>query len=104
MRRQDKISSDIVEWIVSDEKVVKKWKAFAIRLGLDTYIPKINEDFSYKRKKFEKQKMKELFDVWMRESPMTYTRSKLMDILLKEELKDMYKWIQVCIFHCILTS
>ena len=95
MGRQDKITPDIVEWIVSDEKVVQKWKAFALRLGLESYVPKIDENYSYKRKKFEKQKMKELFDVWRRASPITYTQSRLMDILSKEGLNDMHKWLQV---------
>lgn len=39
--------------------------------------------------------MKELFDVWHRASPITYTRSRLMDILGKEGLTDMYSWLQL---------
>ena len=95
MGHPDKITPDIIEWIVSDEKVVAKWKNFARRLNLDVYVDKIDENFSYKRKKFEKQKMKELFDVWRRASPITFTKSRLMDILGKEGCFDMYRWLQL---------
>ncbi|XP_059095056.1 uncharacterized protein LOC131889861 [Tigriopus californicus] len=95
MGHPDKITPDIVEWIVSDDKVVMKWKDFAHRLNLNVYVPKIDENYSYKRKKFEKQKMKELFDVWQRASPITFTKSRLMDILSKENCTDMYMWLQL---------
>lgn len=95
MGRPDKITPDIIEWIVSDDKVVMKWKDFAHRLNLNVYVPKIDENYSYKRKKFEKQKMKELFDVWQRASPITFTKSRLMDILSKENCTDMYMWLQL---------
>ena len=95
MGRQDKITPDIVEWLISDEKVVLKWKNFAERLGLESYVPKIDENYSYKKKKFEKQKMKEFLDVWRRASPITYTRSRLMEVLVKEDLNDMFMWLQL---------
>lgn len=95
MGRHDKITPDIVEWLISDEKVVSKWKSFASRIGLESYVPKIDENYSYKKKKFEKQKMKELLDVWRRASPITYTKSRLMEILAKEDLNDMFMWIQL---------
>jgi hypothetical protein len=50
MGRPDKITPDIVEWVVGDDKCVQKWKDFAKRLNLEAYVPKIDENYSYKKK------------------------------------------------------
>jgi hypothetical protein len=39
--------------------------------------------------------MKEFLDVWRLASPITYTKSRLMDILNKEGLSDMHMWLQL---------
>ena len=39
--------------------------------------------------------MKEFLDVWRIASPITYTKSRLMDILNKENLSDMHMWLQL---------
>lgn len=44
MGHPDKITPDVVEWILSDDKVVSRWKEFAARLGLMAYVPKIDEN------------------------------------------------------------
>lgn len=95
MGKPDKITPDIIEWLISDEKVVHKWKELANRLNLNVYVPKIDQNYSYRRKKFEKQKLQELLEVWRVASPITYTKSRLMDALAKEELSDMHMWIQL---------
>ncbi len=95
MGRTDKITPDVVEWLVSDDKVAAKWRSFAKRLDLEAYVPEIDADFSRRRKKLDRQKAKELFDVWRRASPITFTRSRLTDLLGKEGLTHMLMWLEL---------
>jgi hypothetical protein len=49
-------------------------------LGLDSYAARIDDNYekycSRRRRKFDRQKMKELMDVWQKASPITYTKSR----------------------------
>ena len=59
-------------------------------------MPHIDANTSYRRKKFDRQKMKELFEVWHRASPITYTRSRLMTVLRNTDgCQDMYMWFKI---------
>ena len=89
------ITPDVVEWLVGDEKVVQRWKNFAVRLKLQKFVPRIDQNISIKKKKFEKQKLKEFMDVWRQVQPETYTKRNLMDLLSREGLHDMYKWLEL---------
>ena len=95
MGHPDKLTPDVIEWLVSDAAVVSHWRSLARRLGLDSYIAGIDRDPSYRSKKPERAKLKELLEVWRRASPITYTRSRLMEVLAKEGLNDMYMWMQL---------
>ena len=45
MGHPDKITPDVIEWILSDEGVVRRWEGFCARLGLDTYKARIDGDY-----------------------------------------------------------
>ncbi|CAB4060640.1 NFE2L1_3 [Lepeophtheirus salmonis] len=87
------ISDDILEWLLGDEKVASKWKELAIRLHLEPCIPPIDQNISIKRKKFDKQKLKEFMSVWRRASPKTYTQSTLIRVLGQVGCTDMINWL-----------
>ncbi len=95
MGRQDLITPDIVEWLASDDRVASRWKNLAERLGLTSYVDGIDADFSYRRNKFDRQKLKELLEVWRKASPVTFTRGRLVDALGREGLTDMVAWLQL---------
>ncbi len=44
----DRLSPDVVEWVVADEKVARRWKDLARRLGLEAYVPAIDQNYSYR--------------------------------------------------------
>ncbi len=64
---------------------------------MESYLARIDENYEKhsRRRKFDRQKMKELLEVWQRASPITYNKSRLMDILHKEGCHDMYMWLQL---------
>ena len=45
MGHPDKITPDVIEWILSDEGVVRRWEGFCARLGLDSYKQRIDGDY-----------------------------------------------------------
>ena len=45
MGHPDKITPDVIEWILSDEGVVRRWEGFCARLGLDAYKARIDGDY-----------------------------------------------------------
>ena len=45
MGHPDKITPDVIEWILSDEGVVRRWEGFCSRLGLDSYKARIDGDY-----------------------------------------------------------
>ena len=45
MGHPDKITPDVIEWILSDEGVVRRWEGFCARLGLGSYKERIDGDY-----------------------------------------------------------
>lgn len=39
MGHPDKLTPDVVEWLLADERVAARWKELARRLGLQAYVP-----------------------------------------------------------------
>ena len=94
-RTYDDISPDIIEWLVSDDRVVAKWKSLAACLGLESYVPAIDVDYPLRKPKLERQKLSDLLQVWKKVSPASFTRHKLMDALGREGLCDMLMWLEL---------
>ena len=44
----DRLSPDVIEWVVADEKVAARWKDLARRLGLEAYVQAIDQNYSYR--------------------------------------------------------
>ena len=86
------ITDDLIQWLLADKKVRQQmfeiswefywkvcnaWRQFAVRLGLESFIPTI---IGFR----ENNKLKILFDVWKEESLETYNVEVLKNILSKE--------------------
>jgi len=102
------ITEDIEQWLLMDEKVVRKWRSLASRLGLSAYILDIDcyrgnkgeSSSDYMRRKRnrrfrDKDKMDLLLQTWKSIKPECYTISTLKGILSSEGLTDMWMWINI---------
>jgi len=99
------ISPDIEQWLLMDEKVVRKWRSLAIRLGLSDYILDIDcwrggasaaSGTSRRRRgSREKDKMELFMKVWRETKPELYTVTHLKALLSAEGLSDMWMWINI---------
>lgn len=98
------ISPDIEQWLLMDEKVVRKWRSLAFRLGLSEYILDIDcwrgggqaSGVSRRRRgSREKDKMELLMKIWRETKPETYNIGILKTVLSAEGLSDMWMWINI---------
>ena len=84
----DFITPDIVQWLLMDEKVTKKWKHLARRLMLADYIHEIDtwsNSRERRRKRWREQdKLEMLLRFWREKRPETYQVSTLKRVLAEE--------------------
>jgi hypothetical protein len=73
------ITSDLVEWLVSEPKVSSSCRSMAMHLSLSIYIPSL--EVSRRNRMTDSQRMKELLIIWRSVRPGTYTVETLLDML-----------------------
>ncbi len=100
MGHDDPITPDVVEWLLSDSQVVSRWRNLGERLGLTQHVAVIDgsggsKHSYFRQRKSERQKMKELFDLWKVSSDPPYTRGRLLEALRREGMTDMHRWLQL---------
>lgn len=94
------ITPDLVEWMISDEKVSGRWRSFARRLGFAKHIPEleIGSRRSNKygsRNRADRHRMQALFKLWEAHQPEKYTLAGLKNLLVAEGLHDMWVWVNM---------
>ena len=65
--------------MVSDPAMCSNWSSMARLLSLETFIPVLEVTKSGRRT--DKQRLKELLNIWKRVKPDTYTVQKLLNVL-----------------------
>ena len=83
------ITPDIIQWLLLDEKVVRKWRSFAWRLGLSEYIADIEcgRGGGGRRRRRgwrEKDKLDMLLRIWKEKKEDTYHIGMLKTVLAEE--------------------
>ena len=83
------ITPDIIQWLLLDEKVVRKWRSFAWRLGVSEYIADIEcgrEGVGRRRRRGwrEKDKLEMLLRIWKEKKEDTYHIGMLKTVLAEE--------------------
>jgi len=93
------ITPDLVQWIITDEKVASRWRSIAFRIGLAKFIPELDvgRRGSTHRgaRRADKHRLQSLFSVWEKLLPEKYNLHTLKAILAAEGLQDMWMWVNM---------
>ena len=89
------ITPDIIQWLLLDEKVVRKWRSFAWRLGLSECIADIECGMGgggrrRRRGWREKDKLEMLLRMWKEKKSDTYHINMMKTMLAEEVLCEEY--------------
>ena len=83
-----RLTMDIIQWLLLDDKLVRNWRSFAWRLGLAEHIVTIEcwrgGERRRKRGWTEKDKLEMLLRLWEEKKPDTYHTDMLKTALAKE--------------------
>jgi len=69
------------------------WRSFPTHLGLKSFIPSL--EVARRRRRTDKERLKELLVLWETLLPHTYTVKTLLSLLDKQGLKAMYEWVKL---------
>jgi len=84
------VTPDLIEWLITDQKVCQSWKKLGVRMGLSCYIGYIES-----QEKSNSASLRMLLRLWSSAKPECYNVKNLKRILAAEGLHHMWLWISL---------